>query len=186
MLGPLFRLGYSSPKVYVKPQRERYIRSPVQQKIQQFKRFVENYRRHIVCLVIIYGITAGVALERCYCESVCPHLSFSLLSMITKMNHRALKASWPHEAHLSFVLPRFYMYHVCWVNWFQDIRQGDTQINTFLCRLWFAVWLLWNPRNLYRRHHRVPRFCCCGLFPVSIHAPHSVSQPDNHIQRDLP
>ncbi|XP_076863360.1 dual oxidase 1 isoform X2 [Brachyhypopomus gauderio] len=60
------KLGLCSPKVYVKPQRNRYIRSPVQQKIQEFKRFVENYRRHIVCLVIIYGITAGLALERCY------------------------------------------------------------------------------------------------------------------------
>ncbi|XP_017569119.2 dual oxidase 2 [Pygocentrus nattereri] len=60
------KLGFSSPKVYVKPQRERYIRSPVQQKIQHFKRFVENYRRHIVCLVVIYGITAGVALDRCW------------------------------------------------------------------------------------------------------------------------
>ncbi|KAK1789841.1 hypothetical protein P4O66_015720, partial [Electrophorus voltai] len=59
-------LGPCSPKVYVKPQRKHYIRSPVQQKIQQFKRFVENYRRHIVCLVIIYGITAGLALERSY------------------------------------------------------------------------------------------------------------------------
>uniref|UniRef100_A0A4W4EYL4 NAD(P)H oxidase (H2O2-forming) n=1 Tax=Electrophorus electricus TaxID=8005 RepID=A0A4W4EYL4_ELEEL len=62
----LSRLGPCSPKVYVKPQRKHYIRSPVQQKIQQFKRFVENYRRHIVCLVIIYGITAGLALERSY------------------------------------------------------------------------------------------------------------------------
>uniref|UniRef100_A0A8B9LQ21 NAD(P)H oxidase (H2O2-forming) n=1 Tax=Astyanax mexicanus TaxID=7994 RepID=A0A8B9LQ21_ASTMX len=66
MLVALFRLGFSSPKLYVKPHRERYIRSPVQQKIQQFKRFVENYRCHIVCLIIMYGITAGVALERCY------------------------------------------------------------------------------------------------------------------------
>ncbi|KAM9496643.1 dual oxidase 1 [Clarias gariepinus] len=56
----------SNPKVYVKPHRERYVRSRVQQKIQQFKRFVENYRRHIVCIGVIYGITAGVALERCY------------------------------------------------------------------------------------------------------------------------
>uniref|UniRef100_A0A673ZAW2 NAD(P)H oxidase (H2O2-forming) n=1 Tax=Salmo trutta TaxID=8032 RepID=A0A673ZAW2_SALTR len=55
-----------SPKVYVKPKKERYNRSPIQQKIQQFKRFVENYRRHIVCFTIVYGITAGVALERCY------------------------------------------------------------------------------------------------------------------------
>uniref|UniRef100_A0A4W5PR18 NAD(P)H oxidase (H2O2-forming) n=1 Tax=Hucho hucho TaxID=62062 RepID=A0A4W5PR18_9TELE len=28
----------------------------------------ENYRRHIVCFTIVYGITAGVALERCYCK----------------------------------------------------------------------------------------------------------------------
>ncbi|TSM52321.1 Dual oxidase 2 [Bagarius yarrelli] len=60
------KLVPASPKLYVKPQRERYIRSRIQQKIQQFKRFVENYRRHIVCICIIYGITAGVALERCY------------------------------------------------------------------------------------------------------------------------
>uniref|UniRef100_A0A4W5PMN0 NAD(P)H oxidase (H2O2-forming) n=1 Tax=Hucho hucho TaxID=62062 RepID=A0A4W5PMN0_9TELE len=50
------------------PKKERYNRSPIQQKIQQFKRFVENYRRHIVCFTIVYGITAGVALERCYCK----------------------------------------------------------------------------------------------------------------------
>uniref|UniRef100_A0A673Z8N3 NAD(P)H oxidase (H2O2-forming) n=1 Tax=Salmo trutta TaxID=8032 RepID=A0A673Z8N3_SALTR len=60
------RPGLQSPKVYVKPKKERYNRSPIQQKIQQFKRFVENYRRHIVCFTIVYGITAGVALERCY------------------------------------------------------------------------------------------------------------------------
>ncbi|KAG7468027.1 hypothetical protein MATL_G00138370 [Megalops atlanticus] len=58
--------GVYSPNVYVKARRERYNRSRIQQKIQQFKRFVENYRRHIACLTIIYGITAGVTLERCY------------------------------------------------------------------------------------------------------------------------
>lgn len=62
------RLSVKTPNVYVNPKREQYIRNPVQQKIQQFKRFIENYRRHIVCFIIIYGITAGVALERCYCE----------------------------------------------------------------------------------------------------------------------
>ncbi|KAI7811828.1 dual oxidase 1 [Triplophysa rosa] len=56
----------NNPKVYVKPQRERYNRNPVKHGIQQFKRFVENYRRHIVCIVIMYGIIAGLALERCY------------------------------------------------------------------------------------------------------------------------
>uniref|UniRef100_A0A6Q2YPV5 NAD(P)H oxidase (H2O2-forming) n=1 Tax=Esox lucius TaxID=8010 RepID=A0A6Q2YPV5_ESOLU len=59
-------LGVQSPKVYVKPRKEHYNRNPIQQKIQHFKRFVENYRRHIVCFIIVYGITAGVALERCY------------------------------------------------------------------------------------------------------------------------
>uniref|UniRef100_A0A3B4WR07 NAD(P)H oxidase (H2O2-forming) n=1 Tax=Seriola lalandi dorsalis TaxID=1841481 RepID=A0A3B4WR07_SERLL len=46
--------------------REQYIRNPVRQKIQHFKRFIENYRRHIVCFMIIFGILAGVTLERCY------------------------------------------------------------------------------------------------------------------------
>ncbi|XP_032379057.1 dual oxidase 1 [Etheostoma spectabile] len=55
-----------TPNVYVKPKREQYIRNPIQQKIQHFKRFIENYRRHIVCFIIVYGIAAGVALERCY------------------------------------------------------------------------------------------------------------------------
>uniref|UniRef100_A0A3Q2D4C6 NAD(P)H oxidase (H2O2-forming) n=1 Tax=Cyprinodon variegatus TaxID=28743 RepID=A0A3Q2D4C6_CYPVA len=55
-----------APAVYVKPKREQYIRNPVQQKVQQFKRFIENYRRHIVCFIIVFGITAGVITERCY------------------------------------------------------------------------------------------------------------------------
>ncbi|KAM9854893.1 dual oxidase 1 [Aulostomus maculatus] len=60
------KLGINTPHVYVKPRRERYIRNPVRQKIQHFKRFIENYRRHIVCFIVMYGITAGVALDRCY------------------------------------------------------------------------------------------------------------------------
>uniref|UniRef100_A0A8C6PPL3 NAD(P)H oxidase (H2O2-forming) n=1 Tax=Nothobranchius furzeri TaxID=105023 RepID=A0A8C6PPL3_NOTFU len=64
-----FRDG-ETPNVYVKPKRERYIRNPLQQKIQQFKRFVENYRRHIMCLMVVYGITAGVITERCYYYAV--------------------------------------------------------------------------------------------------------------------
>ncbi|KAM9351638.1 dual oxidase 2 [Symphorus nematophorus] len=59
-----------TPDIYVKPKREQYIRNPIQQKIQQFKRFIENYRRHIVCFIIVYGIAAGVALERCYYYAV--------------------------------------------------------------------------------------------------------------------
>uniref|UniRef100_A0A671VYG6 NAD(P)H oxidase (H2O2-forming) n=1 Tax=Sparus aurata TaxID=8175 RepID=A0A671VYG6_SPAAU len=63
---PANRSTVRTPNVYVKPKREQYIRNPIQQKIQQFKRFIENYRRHIVCFIIVYSIAAGVALERCY------------------------------------------------------------------------------------------------------------------------
>uniref|UniRef100_A0A8C9TXC3 NAD(P)H oxidase (H2O2-forming) n=1 Tax=Scleropages formosus TaxID=113540 RepID=A0A8C9TXC3_SCLFO len=59
----------NSPNIYVKPRREKYNRNRFQQEIQAFKRFVENYRRHIVCFTIFYGITAGVTLDRCYCKS---------------------------------------------------------------------------------------------------------------------
>ncbi|KAK0139023.1 Dual oxidase 2 [Merluccius polli] len=57
---------FQSPKVYVKPRRDQYKRNPIQQKIQEFKRFVENYRRHIICFLVVYGIIAGVIIERCY------------------------------------------------------------------------------------------------------------------------
>jgi dual oxidase len=55
----------------VKPRRDHYERNPIQQKIQEFKRFVENYRRHIVCFLVVYGIVAGVIIERCYREWTC-------------------------------------------------------------------------------------------------------------------
>uniref|UniRef100_A0A8C9SSC1 NAD(P)H oxidase (H2O2-forming) n=1 Tax=Scleropages formosus TaxID=113540 RepID=A0A8C9SSC1_SCLFO len=62
--------GVNSPNIYVKPRREKYNRNRFQQEIQAFKRFVENYRRHIVCFTIFYGITAGVTLDRCYYYSL--------------------------------------------------------------------------------------------------------------------
>lgn len=64
----ILRLSVTTPNVYVKPKRDQYIRNPVRQKVQQFKRFVENYRRHIMSFVVVYGVTAGVIIERCYCE----------------------------------------------------------------------------------------------------------------------
>lgn len=64
--------------MFVDPKREQPIRSPTRQKIQQFKRLVENYRRHIVCFVVVYGIAAGLFLERCYCEFK-PRLLVSLI-----------------------------------------------------------------------------------------------------------
>ncbi|XP_063053867.1 dual oxidase 2 [Engraulis encrasicolus] len=59
-----------SGRLYVNPQPERYRGGRVRQHVQQFKRLVENYRRHIVCFCIIFGITAGVALERCWYYSL--------------------------------------------------------------------------------------------------------------------
>uniref|UniRef100_A0A3Q3BIC3 NAD(P)H oxidase (H2O2-forming) n=1 Tax=Kryptolebias marmoratus TaxID=37003 RepID=A0A3Q3BIC3_KRYMA len=64
------RLSVKTPNVYVKPKREQYVRNPIRQKVQQFKRFVENYRRHIMSFIIVYGITAGVTIERCYYYAV--------------------------------------------------------------------------------------------------------------------
>ncbi|NXM26167.1 DUOX2 oxidase, partial [Oxyruncus cristatus] len=53
-------------RLYTEAQRKRYERSRVQQKIQEFKRFIENYRRHIVCVILFSAITAGVFAERAY------------------------------------------------------------------------------------------------------------------------
>ncbi|XP_075753583.1 dual oxidase 2 isoform X2 [Pelodiscus sinensis] len=54
------------PHLYTEAQRTKYQRSKVHQKVQQFKRFIENYRRHIVCVVLFSAITAGVFAERAY------------------------------------------------------------------------------------------------------------------------
>ncbi|KAM9311863.1 dual oxidase 1-like [Gastrophryne carolinensis] len=52
--------------LYTEAKKEKYQKSRVHQKIQTFKRFIENYRRHIVCVVIFYGVSAGLFLERAY------------------------------------------------------------------------------------------------------------------------
>uniref|UniRef100_A0A8V5HDX9 NAD(P)H oxidase (H2O2-forming) n=1 Tax=Melopsittacus undulatus TaxID=13146 RepID=A0A8V5HDX9_MELUD len=52
--------------LYTEAKRKKYERNKVQQKIQEFKRFVENYRRHIVCVVLFSAITTGVFVERAY------------------------------------------------------------------------------------------------------------------------
>uniref|UniRef100_A0A8B9NWP2 NAD(P)H oxidase (H2O2-forming) n=1 Tax=Apteryx owenii TaxID=8824 RepID=A0A8B9NWP2_APTOW len=52
--------------VYTEAQRKKYQKNKVQQKIQEFKRFIENYRRHIVCVVLFSAITAGLFVERAY------------------------------------------------------------------------------------------------------------------------
>ncbi|XP_007424741.1 dual oxidase 2 [Python bivittatus] len=60
------KLSFPEPHLYTEARRERYQRSKVHQKVQQFKRFIENYRRHIICVVIFSAITAGVFVERAY------------------------------------------------------------------------------------------------------------------------
>lgn len=65
---PSHRASLNQPHLYTEARRERYQRSKVHQKIQQFKRFIENFRRHIICVVIFSAITAGVFVERAYCE----------------------------------------------------------------------------------------------------------------------
>ncbi|KFP29963.1 Dual oxidase 2, partial [Colius striatus] len=52
--------------LYTEAQRKKYKRNKVQQKIQECKRFIENYRRHIVCVVLFCAITTGVFMERAY------------------------------------------------------------------------------------------------------------------------
>uniref|UniRef100_A0A803VXV7 NAD(P)H oxidase (H2O2-forming) n=1 Tax=Ficedula albicollis TaxID=59894 RepID=A0A803VXV7_FICAL len=52
--------------LYTEAQRKKYEKNRVQQKIQEFKRFVENYRRHIVCVTLFSAITVGVFAERAY------------------------------------------------------------------------------------------------------------------------
>uniref|UniRef100_A0A8C3VFM0 NAD(P)H oxidase (H2O2-forming) n=1 Tax=Catharus ustulatus TaxID=91951 RepID=A0A8C3VFM0_CATUS len=52
--------------LYTEAQRKKYEKNRVQQKIQEFKRFVENYRRHIICVTLFSAITAGVFAERAY------------------------------------------------------------------------------------------------------------------------
>lgn len=90
----IFRSGMNTPNVYVKPKRDPYIKNPVQQKIQHFKRFIENYRRHIVCFIIVYGISAGVALERCYRECLTPH-TLLLLPMCSNTTLKTHVTVWP-------------------------------------------------------------------------------------------
>ncbi|XP_059558495.1 dual oxidase 2 isoform X1 [Myotis daubentonii] len=55
-----------SPPLYTKALQEKRQRGLLAQKLQQYKRFVENYRRHIVCITIFSAICAGLFAERAY------------------------------------------------------------------------------------------------------------------------
>ncbi|CAM9805742.1 unnamed protein product [Lampetra fluviatilis] len=45
---------------------EHYDRSKLGQKTQAFKRYVENYRRHIFCVFVFYAVMAGVMVDRAF------------------------------------------------------------------------------------------------------------------------
>lgn len=57
------------PRLYTEALQEKKQRGFLAQKLQQYKRFVENYRRHIVCVAIFSAICAGLFVERAYCKS---------------------------------------------------------------------------------------------------------------------
>nr|XP_027781806.1 dual oxidase 2 [Marmota flaviventris] len=56
----------SSPRLYTEALQEKMPRGLLAQKLQQFKRFVENYRRHIVCITVFSAICVGLFAERAY------------------------------------------------------------------------------------------------------------------------
>ncbi|KFP81520.1 Dual oxidase 2 [Acanthisitta chloris] len=60
------KVNHHQLHLYTEARRKKYERNRVQQKIQEFKRFVENYRRHIVCVVLFSAISIGVFAERAY------------------------------------------------------------------------------------------------------------------------
>ncbi|PNI75089.1 DUOX1 isoform 5 [Pan troglodytes] len=54
------------PLLFTEAHREKFQRSRLHQTVQQFKRFIENYRRHIGCVAVFYAIAGGLFLERAY------------------------------------------------------------------------------------------------------------------------
>lgn len=57
------------PRLYTEALQEKMQRGFLAQKLQQYKRFVENYRRHIVCVAVFSAICAGLFVERAYCKT---------------------------------------------------------------------------------------------------------------------
>lgn len=58
-----------SPRLYTEALQEKMQRGFLAQKLQQFKRFIENYRRHIMCATIFSAICVGLFADRAYCKS---------------------------------------------------------------------------------------------------------------------
>ncbi|XP_004687902.1 PREDICTED: dual oxidase 2 [Condylura cristata] len=60
------KLAKTSPQLYTEALQEKMQRGFLAQKVQQYKRFVENYRRHIMCTAVFAAICAGLFAERAY------------------------------------------------------------------------------------------------------------------------
>ncbi|XP_008060853.1 dual oxidase 2 [Carlito syrichta] len=60
------KIMVTGPQLYTEALQEKMQRGLLAQKLQQFKRFVENYRRHIVCVAIFSAICVGLFADRAY------------------------------------------------------------------------------------------------------------------------
>nr|XP_045757694.1 dual oxidase 2 [Mirounga angustirostris] len=60
------KAGGPTPRLYTEALKEKMQRGLLAQKLRQYKRFVENYRRHIVCVAVFSAICAGLFAERAY------------------------------------------------------------------------------------------------------------------------
>ncbi|XP_072881154.1 dual oxidase 2-like [Hemitrygon akajei] len=67
-----FRKKSSQPpnRVFAEAKREKYTKNKFQQIINECIQYVQNHQRQIFCVIIFYGITAGVFVERAYYYAV--------------------------------------------------------------------------------------------------------------------
>ncbi|XP_074091404.1 dual oxidase 2 isoform X2 [Macrotis lagotis] len=83
-----------APRLYTEAQREKLHRSQLSQKLQQFKRFVENYRRHIVCVAIFSAICTGLFAQQAYYYAFAsPSSEISQTSLVGLIISRGTAAS---------------------------------------------------------------------------------------------
>ncbi|XP_043846227.1 dual oxidase 2 [Dromiciops gliroides] len=83
-----------APRLYTEARREKLHGGRLSQKIQQFKRFVENYRRHIVCVAIFSAISTGLFVERLYYYAfTSPNSGISQTTLVALILSRGTAAS---------------------------------------------------------------------------------------------
>ncbi|XP_067829735.1 dual oxidase 2-like [Heptranchias perlo] len=68
--GKKYDIKSSQSNVFTEAKREKYSKSKFQQKIQEWRQFIQNHQRQIFCTIIFFGITAGVFVERAYYYAV--------------------------------------------------------------------------------------------------------------------